>query len=276
VKRFSILAAAAAMALLALPATSLAASPHTARVHFLSADDALGQVAQYVISNPGRAAAALARERRARAALRRDARALRRSARTVKQRVQAAKAYRLLASQQSANVATLSAIFAWAGDLQDEMAQAMLGAANGREAAIEAMKALAPYLPAEAQEKIARAIAAYTEVDEAAFASLSQTLATGDLPVSVSGLVTTVLDVLTGALNAAVDHLSAVTALLPAEFQPLVADVFALVRTNITGVTSIIKNVLGSVFGVTDGNTVAGISLPIPFKLPIALPGFGG
>jgi hypothetical protein len=263
------------MGLAVAPASSLAASPHSARVHFQSADAALAQVAQYVVSDPSRAADALVRDRRATAALRRDARALRHSAHTTAQRVQAAKAYRLLAAQQNANVETLSAIVKWAGDFRLQTAQAITGAIDGRQVALDILNALAPYLPDQAQEAIAQAIATYSTDSQQAVSSLSTALTSGDLPGSVAGIVTTAIDQLTAALNDAVDQLKTIVPLLPADAQALAQSVFALVSANITAVSSIIKDVLGSFFGTTSGGTVGGIHLPDLMQFPFTLPGFG-
>jgi hypothetical protein len=262
------------MALAALPATSLAASSHSARAHYRTADAALTEVAQYVVSDPSRAAAALVRDRRATAALARDARALRRAAHSTSARVRAAKAYRLLAAQQNANVETLSALVKYADDFRVQMARYLTGAIDGRQTALDVLEALAPYLPDQAQEAIAEAIANYSTDSRQAVSSLSDALAGGDLSTTVQGIVTTALDQLTAALNDAVDHLKAIVPLLPDAAQQLAVDVFALVNHNIEAVTQIIKDVLGNVFGVS-GDSVGGIQLPDAMQFPFTLPGFG-
>jgi hypothetical protein len=274
VKRFSILAVGAALAIAALPSTSLAASSHSARAHYRTADAALTEVAQYVISDPSRAAAALVRDRRATAALARDARALRKAARSAKQRVRAAKAYRLLAAQQNENVETLSALVQYAGDFRTQMAQYLTGAIDGRQLALDVLEALAPYLPDSVQEAIAEAIANYSTDSQQAVSSLADALAHGDLSTTVQDIVTTALDKLTAALNDAVDHLKAIVPLLPEAAQQLVTEVFSLVNQSIESVSSIIKDVLGSVFGVS-GDSVGGIDLPDAMQFPFTLPGFG-
>jgi hypothetical protein len=274
VKRFSILAAAAAMTLAAVPATSLAASSHSARAHYRTADAALTEVAQYVISDPSRAAAALVRDHRATAALARDARALRSAAHSTSQRVRAAKAYRLLAAQQNANVETLSALVKYAEDFRTKMAQYLTGAIDGRQLALNALEALAPYLPDSVQEAIAEAIANYSTDSQQAVSSLTDALAGGDLPTAIQGIVTTAIDELTAALNDAVDHLKAIVPLLPADAQSLAVDIFALVNHNIEAVSQTIKDVLGSVFGVS-GDSVGGIHLPDAMQFPFNIPGFG-
>jgi hypothetical protein len=274
VKRLSILMAVGVMGLAAVPATSVAASSHSARAHYRTADAALTEVAQYVISDPSRARAALVRDRRATAALARDARALRRAARNARLRVRAAKAYRLLAAQQNANVETLSALIKWADDFRLQMARYLTGAIDGRQAALDALQALAPYLPDSVQEAIAETIAHYSTDSQHAVSSLSDALAGGDLPTAVQGIVTSALDMLTAAISDAVDQLKAIVPLLPAEAQPLVVEVFALVNQNITAVTDIIKQVLGSVFGAS-GDTIGGIDLPDVMQFPFAVPGWG-
>jgi hypothetical protein len=262
------------MGLAVIPATSLAASSHSARAHYRTADAALTEVAQYVISDPSRAVAALVRDRRATAALARDARAMRRSAHTTSQRVRAAKAYRLLATQQNANVETLSALVKWAGDFRVQMARYITGAIDGRQLALNVLETLAPYLPDSAQEAIAQAIANYSTDSQQAVTSLTDALAGGTLPTSVEGIITNALDQLTAALNDAVDQLKAIVPLLPAEAQPLVVSVFAMVNHNITAVTDIIKQVLGSVFGAS-GDSVGGIHLPDLMQFPFSVPGWG-
>ena len=273
-KRFSILAAAAAMGFAVLPATSLAASSHSARAHYRTADAALTEVARYVISDPSRAAAALVRDRRATAALARDARALRKAAHSTKQRVRAAKAYRLLAAQQNANVETLSALVRYAGDSRTQMARYLTGAIDGRQLALDVLEALAPYLPDSVQEAIAEAIANYSTDSEQAVQSLSDALASGDLGAAVQDILTTALDKLTAALDEAVDHLKAIVPLLPDAAQQLATEVFALVNQSIESVSGILKEVLGSVFGIS-GDSVGGIDLPDAIQFPFVLPGFG-
>jgi hypothetical protein len=274
VKRLSTLVATGVIGLAVIPATSLAASSHSARAHYRTADAALTEVAQYVISDPARAKAALVRDRRATAALARDARALRRAARTTKQRVRAAKAYRLLAAQQNANVETLSALVKYADEFRTQMARYLTGAIDGRVPSLHVLEALAPYLPDEVQEAIAEAIAKYSTDSQQAVSSLTDALATGNLPATVQDIVTTAIDSITAALNDAVDQLKTIVPLLPDSAQPLVTEIFALVNQNITMVTDIIKDVLGSVFG-SSGDTVGGIHLPDVMQFPFAVPGWG-
>jgi hypothetical protein len=264
---FNSLAAAAALASLALPATASAhrhASPASVAAHVRSADLALHRVRTLVARRqPSAAAAQLARNRRETRAALSEARRLRRGSHS---KVAVASVFRLVATQENDNAESFARLVdEVSGRLQVEVAQSIGNDVDARENALALLASLVDQLPAGARDQVARAIAALSSDGHDVVASLTQALESVHVPGSVKDVLETVLAQAASAVNAGLDRLRALAGDLPAEAQTYVnaaLDELTRLVPDITGMLAGLFSAIGEPPSTGGSSTPGGLSIP--------------
>jgi hypothetical protein len=242
-KRIDIKATIAALACgaLALPASALA-SPTDVGEHIARADQALAKVETLVAHNQD----ALAAIAMARANV--QARLAGVDAADVRGASGAATAWRRVARQFSENAEAFAGLIDEVrGSRQDDVADAVRAAVNGRARAVEELTALLERVPAEAVPGLTRAIAAISG-DGDAVASLEGALAAGGIAPGAIDDVEAALARARAALEDVLDRLEALVSELPAEAQPYVEAAIDRVREHLSFVFDLLDGLLGGGF----------------------------
>jgi len=233
---------AAAAALLALPALA-AASPQSAldqvKLHTDRAQSALTQAQTlFAQGKDAQAAQSFGRSRSELGTAASEAAKLVHTASTPAERVAAAKALRLVATQRAKDVPTLASLTVPAeGSVENAIAQAALADTKGRDAAISILNTIAGRVPSQAQAGIAHAIAALSIDRSDEVAAASQALAGNEVgPVAESTLSSTIDQTLRGQARAAAT-IQALMGKLPQQAQKGLAKALESVNADRTSST---------------------------------------
>ena len=266
---------AALTALVALPATASAhstASGTSVNAHVTKAAKAVDRLERAVKRGNTASAARqlrIARSQTARASV--DARMMARVADTPGESAGAAASLTIAGAQYDALLESITALVDQIrGRVQTLIAQAIPPSIEGRQRIIAVLTSLMDRVPAHAQPILASIIAALSAGDSVEVTNLESALESGNLPSSVSAIVTQALNMATQAIATAFATVQSILPMLPEFVRGPISAVLGLVQST---VGTIVPSVLSTVTGLLD--SILG-ALPIFGGTPAAGTGDSG
>lgn len=260
-----ILAALATLAvLIAAPtaaqakSSSKVASTANVQVHVDKAEKAVKRMNRYArLGNAKAVAKQLKIARSQSAAASRMSRKMASRATSDSQEIAAAQALTLAGTQYDQLVESVTAIVDQiTGQVQALVANAIAPSLAGKQKIVEILTQLLDEVPAQVQPMIASIIAALSVGDANEVVNLDQALASGSLPSSIAGIVTSALNMATGIMDQAFGIVKSIVPMLPTAVQGPLMQILDMVTST---VGTIVPSVLNTVTGLID--TILG-SLP--------------
>jgi DNA repair exonuclease SbcCD ATPase subunit len=246
---------------LALPAIAHASNP--VRRHLAAGRAALAEARHAALAGHAQATSADA------AKSARSGRFARRAANRLHSKPKRAKALKRVAAFDDDSLDTFAAIIDEAPpSTQDEVGDALDGAAGAREQVIGLLTELLPDLPEDVQAQIADAISSFESDGD--IDALLQALASGELTDQASQLVTQLVDELSGDLNDLMDQLAALEAELPTDQAAALEAAIADLQTALDGAGETLDQVLEEILlGGGDLSALCGLVTQLQVTLPI-------
>jgi hypothetical protein len=190
------------------------------------------------------------------------------------------------------------------GDAQVAIANAIKACIVTRDRIVDVLTGLLEKVPEEAKPYIAKVISMLSAPSEDQIAGITDALGTGTLPVDVSSILTSALEIATAAIDDTIAALQPILGMLPAPVAGIVQNVLTMVTDQLHMVTGMIGNLFTNLFGGVPTGTGTGTGstgglgglfgsggLPglnvlqgmfgngfpfnlIPMNLPVEIPGF--
>lgn len=270
-QKFAVMATLAA--LVVAPATASATSHDSAaagvQVHITKAETAVKRLKRAVHNHKSSAAKhelKVARSQTAAAA--RSARSMARTASTDPQEIAASQSLALVGTQYDSLIATITALVdEISGQAQQLIAQAISPSIAGKQSIIDMLTGMLDKVPAEIQPVLASVITALGAGNATPVANLEEATTGGDLPSTISSLLTQCMNMAQQAIQSAFDTIQSILPMLPAVAQGPLSSILGMVSGT---VGEIVPSVLPTITGLID--SVLG---SLPFVTQTATAGLG-
>jgi hypothetical protein len=273
--RRSVAVMATVAALVAVPATasaksqdSVAPANQTVQVHVTKAQKAVKRLKRAVRAGKGSVVKRELKTARSQtAAAARVARKLAYSATSDPQEIAATQALTLAGTQYDQLIESITALVdEITGQAQALIAQAISPSIAGKQQVIDLLTSMVDKVPAEVQPVLASVIAALSVGDASELVNLDNAVASGNLPVNVSAIVTQALNLATSTIESAFAMVQSLLPMLPTAAQAPLSTILDMVTSTVgtivpsilTTVTGLIDSVLGSLPFVGGTSATAG------------------